>query len=199
MDARILLGVAVVALLAGAMPAAAQGEDVSLTIEAMEVCDGDEAFCLEVVEGDLESVAPGDRVTVTYRNEGNTTHNLYVVASGDADPTHADTSSDNATAGTDGDVEPGAEATFDFVAPEEASGLYYWCDVAGHEPQGMWLEAEYATSGNETANETEPAGAPFGGGGGGGDETPTEGAPSLGALFVAAASVGIIRARRRAA
>lgn len=193
---RVLLALAAVALLASAAPAAAQDGDVSLTIEARDVCDGDQAFCLEVTEGDMDGVAPGDRVTVTYRNDGNTSHNLYVIGSEDADPTHADTSSDNATAGTDGDVEPGDEATFDFVAPQGADGLYYWCDVPGHETQGMWLEASYATGGNETGNETEPAGGPFGGGDG--DQSPTGPAPSLGAwAVVAAALVGAFVARRR--
>lgn len=195
MHLRLLLGLAVVALVATATPAAAQDTDVRLTIEARDVCDGDEAFCLEVTEGDIESVAPGDRVTVTYRNAGNTSHNLYVIESERADLTHADTASDNATAGTDGDVEPEDEATFDFVAPDDASGLYYWCDVTGHETQGMWLDAEYATDGNETGNQTEPAGDPFGG-----DPTPTEGAPPLGAwAVVAAALIAFAVARRRSA
>lgn len=187
-----LAAVAVVAFLAA--PAAAQDADVMITIEAREICDGDQALCLVVTEGDLESVAPGDQVEVTYRNTGNLSHNLYVIESENADAGHSDTSSDEAVAGTDGMVAPGDEATVTFTAPEEADGLYYWCDVTGHEEQGMWLEAEYAMG----ANETDDEGDPFGG-----DESPTspEGpTPSISVVFaLAAVAAAFVALRRRAA
>lgn len=121
---------------------AAQHEGASLTVIAREGadCSGGASFCLEV-EGSPE-LAPGDSVTVTYRNEGQAGHSLYIAAKEDADSSHTDTGESTGEAEIDV-IEAGEEESTTFTVPE-AEALYLWCDVTGHEAAGMWTEVELA-------------------------------------------------------
>lgn len=142
LTAGILL---VVAALFSAAPSAAQ-ESVSLVIEVTEdsaECGDDRTWCFTVAEGDLADVEPGSEVTITFRNTGQSPHQLDVSTLADADPEHKNTRSDDAIANTTAGMSPGSEETITFTAPEDAEGLYYWCGVSGHEQLGMWLEAAY--------------------------------------------------------
>lgn len=167
----VLLALGTLALLLIAPTASAAS--VSLTIVAKENC-ADSSFCFEVTQGDAASVSPGDEVTVTFQNDGSSAHNLYVAAQDDAD-VGGDTPESAAIQNTD-EVPSGNSTTVTFTAPSDASGVYYWCDVAGHEQLGMYLNQGYA-----------------GGNGGDGGDSPM---PAW-TMLVAFAAVGLALARRR--
>ncbi len=152
----------------------ASAASVSVTIVAKENC-ASSTYCFEVTAGDVASIQPGDEVTVTFENDGTMDHNLFVAASGDATP-GGDTTQSVAFANTE-DLDAGNSTTLTFTAPADASGLYYWCDVAGHEQLGMYLEQAY----------------PGGNGDGGGSPMPAW------TMLVAFAAVSVALARRRRA
>lgn len=145
----IALTITLAALLTAPL-AAAQGGTTELTIVAPQSsdCSDGKTYCFEVTEGSLSDISPGDEVTVTFKNEGQTVHNLYVTQSSNADPNNEDTSGDAAIASTE-DLDQGEEATITFTAPED--GTYFWCDVTGHEQMGMWLETSSAGTSDDSA------------------------------------------------
>lgn len=154
----------------------ASAASVSLTIVAQESCS-DSTYCFEVTQGDVTSIQPGDDVTVTFENDGASAsvHNFYVAAQGDAD-VGGNTAESAAIANTT-DVEPGDSTTVSFTAPSDASGLYFWCDVAGHEALGMYINQAYA-------------------GGNGGDGDGGDSSMPAWTMVVAFAAVSLALARR---
>ncbi len=133
--------VALLMFLALAVPATAQGSNYEVTVYARESgCPDGKDFCFVVV-GSLAKIEPGDKVTFTLINEGNTGHELVVVPFDDRDRQHKDT--DEATAlGEIEEIGPGRTASATFTVPD--SGFYFWCALPGHETLGMWVEAPVA-------------------------------------------------------
>lgn len=149
MTRRLLLAL----LLALAAPASA--DTVELTFEARESdCPGDRTYCF-AVEGDLGEVAPGDTVRVTFRNAGDIDHNLLVARLDDAN-VGEDTFASSAFFEM-ASIGPGAEAFDNFTVPADAGGLYFWCDIAGHEQLGMWTEQDFGGEDNGAALTLWPA------------------------------------------
>lgn len=131
----------VMVLFAPAVGAQDGGGSVSLTIVASDDCT-EGTFCFEVTSGSLDDIDAGSEATVTFRNEGGTEHNLYVARQSDAASDHTNTPASAAIANSS-DLQSGEEETVTFTVPSDASGLYFWCDVAGHESLGMWLETSF--------------------------------------------------------
>ncbi len=149
------LWVALAALLLIGAPLTAQVDETTsdsqekqITVVAQEGgCPDEKTFCFDVEErpDDLE---PGDEVNLTLRNEGNTSHNAHVTTNDSADPEHRDTPSTAAIANTS-TISPGEMDSTNVTVPEDADGIYIWCDMTGHEAAGMWVEMEV---GNETGD-----------------------------------------------
>lgn len=146
MDLRIL-----VPLLLIVPGVVAQG--VELTIAARESgCPGDRDYCYEVVAGDLGDLEPGATVHVTFRNMGEVPHELAMARMEEADP-----GGDTAESSAFFEIEPiaaGAEEEANFTVPRDTVGLYFWCDIAGHEALGMWMLQEFAEA-DDAEDETE--------------------------------------------
>jgi plastocyanin len=130
------------ALLA-AIPSAAAQERVEVTVEARQDCPGDDELCLKVTKGALNDLAPGTSATITFRNQAGQEHNLHAAALNEADVSHQDTKAEIALGHTNLTVKKNASDAFTFDVPDNAVGIYLWCDLASHETQGMWLEKRF--------------------------------------------------------
>lgn len=173
-------------MLATALPLAGSavghaGAD-QLTIEASEDCP-QEAYCFEVTQGSLDELQAGEEVQITFVNPdaNNLDHNLYLTGLSQANPGE-DTDSSAAEASTE-TLSPGEETTFETFIPQSFEGLYMWCDVPGHEGEGMYLQASFG--GGDASTDS-------------GDET--NDSPGLGAIgglaALGAVALGLRRARR---
>lgn len=145
----------VVAGLLAAVPVATPQEHdpAPLRIAAEdEGCPGDRTICLIVLDGDPRQLSPGEEdVTVVFENRAARTHTLFVGRLSDADP-HRATDGGHAveTTGPHG-VAPGEHAQLSLDVPEDAEGIYLWCDRQGHEAAGMWIEAPFTQDAIEAA------------------------------------------------
>lgn len=152
-------------MLAGSLTpiAAGNGQTHEVTVVAREDgCPDGKTFCFEVTEGDLSSLTPGDKVNVTFQNEGSLGHELYFARTADADSSHEDTGEDAAFARIE-ETSPGASKQKTIRIPTDADGLYIWCDVSGHESQGMWESITLASSdGGGTSTDGDQQGSPLG-------------------------------------
>lgn len=125
---------------------AASADTVELTFEARESdCPGDRTYCF-AVEGDLGEVAPADTLRLTFRNAGDIEHDLHVALLEDAN-VGEDTFASSAFFQIDA-IGPGAETFANLTVPADAGGLYFWCDIAGHEQLGMWTEQDFGGDDN---------------------------------------------------
>lgn len=131
------------------LPLVPAASAVDLTIEARDAnCPGEEAYCF-IVTGDLDDVEGGATVNVTFRNAGRIEHELSAALLENAD-VGGDTPKSAAFFEID-PIDAGEEETGSFVVPEDAGGIYLWCDVAGHEQLGMYTEAEFEGAGDNGA------------------------------------------------
>lgn len=140
------------ALLCFAGSAAALPADKHLTLEADDgqgCASEGKNDCYHVAEGSLDGFEQGMRVHVELVNVGSADHNVYVAEPGDADGNNIDSSGDAAINGSD-TIASGESTNLTFTVPAEADGLYFWCDVTGHEALGMWLETDVAEADNAT-------------------------------------------------
>lgn len=177
--ARILLPLAAAILLALSLPAATGQPSLTLEIHAQgDDCPDGEAFCFTVQRGSLEALEPGTEVTIALENRDSSMHNLYVAPLEDANP-NRDTDPDHALAGTR-DLPEGGQDRITLTAPEDAQGLYLWCEIGAHERLGMILNAPY------DPDEWEPP-------------EPQNAPASAGALLLAALLSGSLAARTRRA
>lgn len=136
-----LLAVLAVAATASALPA---DKHIALEADDGQGCVSEaKNDCYHVVNGTLEGFEQGMVVHVELTNAGSAPHNVYVTESANADPNNVDTSGDDAINGTD-TISEGEETGMMFQVPEDAGGLYFWCEIDGHETLGMWLEADVA-------------------------------------------------------
>jgi len=165
-EALLALAFLTVLGLAGTASAAPSDHHVELEADDGDGClQETKTDCFRVVNGtSLDGIRQGDVVHVVVRNVGDATHNLHVTDAANASEDHVDTPADAAFAATDG-IGAGEQADLTFTVPEDADGLYLWCDVGTHEAGGMWLEtdvAEAAPAEDETSEEPD------------GDEPPSE-------------------------
>lgn len=150
------LALAMIILLAPHAPGQTPG--LTLTLHGQgQGCPEDARFCYTIQEGDLADLRPGSTVSLTFENNDTTVHNVYVAPLDEGDPNRAATHPENAIAST-ADLAPGQQDRITFTAPEDASGLYIWCDIGAHEAQGMHLEAPYDPS---TWEPPEPRSTPI--------------------------------------
>lgn len=118
------------------------GDTVHIVLEAGEAGDcPDSNYCFDVVSGDESKVTGGNTVELEIRNPSDNSiqHNAHVADTSDADR-GGDTPA-SAAFGNTNDVSPGETDTTTFTVPDGVETTYIWCDIAGHESGGMWLEA----------------------------------------------------------
>lgn len=161
--------------------ATAHGGDHQLTISAKEDgCPAGQTFCFEITAGSVTDLSAGDQVSITLRNDGQGLHNLYVTTMDERDASHRDTAATGTLAKSD-DLDGGERSEISFTVPASGSGLYFWCDVSGHEQLGMWMEVP-TSSGS--------------GRGGAGDEQNGSPGPA-GILLIGLLALGALTMRRR--
>lgn len=186
---------ALVGLLAGAANALPAHKHVTLEADDGDTCLDQQAVdCFRVANGSLDGFEQGMRVHLTVENVGDNPHNAYVTEQANADNQTRDTSGDDAINGTD-TADPGNTVEMAFTVPEDAEGLYLWCEVSGHEAAGMYLTADVAEAsgsgdGNGTGSETggeDDEGADDPDGDDGSQMIPAPGAGLLGLAGLAAA------------
>ena len=128
-------------------PLAAAQDTHSVTIHARESgCPEGKTFCF-TMDGSLEELKAGDRVTFTLVNDGTTAHEMVVVPLAEADAEHKATKEDSSL-GEIEEIEPGAQDTATFTIP--SGGVYIWCALAGHEQLGMWMEIPADTTSKDS-------------------------------------------------
>lgn len=150
----LLIGVALVP-----WPAAPAQTTVNLTVEALESgCPSGKTYCFKETSGNLANVRPGSVVKVTFTNKGATPHEVTVVDYADRNPDHKSTPRNGSLGASERNMAGGATDDFEFTVPADATGIYLWCSVPGHEQLGMWLEQSFASSG--TGGETKSKGSP---------------------------------------
>ncbi len=171
--------IAVLGLAASPLIAPAQGHAGAdtFTIEARESGCSGSSFCFVPTEGNPQNATPGDQVTIIFENPSSNSqsHNFHVTTIDNADTANRDTSGDAAYAST-GDVAPGEQEELTFLVPSGSEGIYWWCDIGGHEAQGMYLALDFTGGGADDGQN----GSPF---------------PTLGAL-VAVAGLALAVKRR---
>lgn len=149
-------------LLAGAAQALPAEKHLTLEGDDGDSCTSDQKVdCFRVVNGSLNGFVQGMRVHVQLDNVGSNPHNVFVTTSDQADDNNVDTPADAAINSSE-TIDPGQSANLTFTVPDDAMGLYFWCDVDGHETLGMWLNATVATpveTGNGTNDTSAPSGA----------------------------------------
>lgn len=75
---------------------------------------------------------PGDSLELTFENEAETTHSLWVADADDVADDRPNSSREDALAGVEA-VAPGEEATINLTIPEDADTLYLWDDTGDRE------------------------------------------------------------------
>lgn len=210
--------IGLVALVGLAVPAGALPADKHLTLEAdngQGCAPQAKADCFRVTNGSLDGFRQGQRVHVTMVNVGSAPHNVFAARSADADDNNVDTPADAAINGS-ATVDGGEETSLVFRVPDDAEGLYLWCEVDNHETFGMWLEASVEPAANDddggndapeegenrTGNETGNDSGGSDGGPGGSEEGGDSSIPAPGALAATlaglAAALAAARTRRTA-
>lgn len=145
------------------VPTAHAQPDVSLTIEAYDdadECEGDRSYCYEVEEGSVDAIEPGASVEITLVNEGSIEHELVVTPLSAADPDRSDTDESDGIDEIE-PIGPGERATETFEIPEDADGVYLWCDIGAHEQLGMWIAHGFAEQDGNGAPGEDGNGAPL--------------------------------------
>lgn len=195
----VVLGSLIAAtFLAGAASALPADKHLTLEGDNGQGCVSDQKVdCFRVVNGTLDGFVQGMRVHVTLENVGSAPHNAFVTSSADADSNHVDTPASAAINSSD-TVEGGESTNLTFTVPSDADGLYFWCDVQGHEAGGMWLNATVSAPADD-ANGTDGTSPPPSGNGtdgdDGGDDEST--IPGPGALLLTGAATLAAVARRQ--
>lgn len=157
--------IAALALLAGPLAGTATGHagTDTFTIEPRESgCSGSQ-YCYVATEGDPANVSAGDQVRIIFKNPSSNSaaHNFHVTLPDQADSSHQDTPTSASFASTS-DVQPGEQEELQFQVPSGASGIYWWCDVSGHEDLGMWTELTFSGSGGDGGSDGgSENGSPF--------------------------------------
>lgn len=151
----IVVGLVVAGLvLAGGAQALPADKHLTLEADDGESCTSDQKVdCFRVTNGSLDGFVQGMRVHVMLENVGDNPHNLYVTTSDQADGNNVDTPADAAINNSD-TLDPGQSTNLTFTVPEDASGLYFWCDIDGHETLGMWLNASVEEAQAQGGNDT---------------------------------------------
>lgn len=200
--ALLLVGASLAATTAAANPA-----DKHLVLEADdgEGCQDNanvqvppsQLDCYHVANGTLDGFEQGMRVHLMLENVGDNSHNVFAAKQADADSNHVDTPA-SAAINSSETIDPGASANLTFTIPDDAEGLYLWCDVQGHEAAGMWLEASVSAASNTTEESDETTGNETGTEDGADTQTEEEGSaiPAPGALALATAVAGAALVRR---
>lgn len=151
-------------------------------------CSGGKTFCFDVeLTGTIE---PGSTVTfnVEVASSAASPHNAYVTVEDDYDTDHTNTDS-GAAEGNTADLDPGESASFTVEVPDDATELYYWCDVSGHETLGMWGTLAVGGSMTDGGDGMD--------GGDGDDGNETSDSPNLGVLAILAGTALAAFALRR--
>lgn len=145
----ITLALVALAILVG-VPGVSGQEDQpqNLVVFAEEEgCPHGQDLCLVPGQGDVSGLAAGDRITITFENRAGQSHTLHVADLNDrAEDGDTPGRTSIAHTGQDG-VLPGRYATFELTIPEDAEGLYLWCNLEHHEAQGMHLQVPVEPSG----------------------------------------------------
>lgn len=176
----------VLGLLALAALPVASADAVRLTIVGRDTgCPAGRVACFAVTQGDLSQAAPGAVLNITFQNLGTQPHEVKALRLQDADAAHKASNEQLAFATSDEDVAPGNASTFQAAVPADATGLYLFCGVEGHEQLGMWLAQAFPAS-NGTAPGTTGA-----------KPTPLPPALPLAALPLAAVLLAVLVLRRR--
>jgi len=148
----LLIGVALVP-----WPAAPAQTTVNLTVEALESgCPSGKTYCFKETSGNLDDVQPGSVVKVTFTNKGTTPHEVTVVDYADRNPEHRNTPRNDSLGASERNMAGDATDEFEFTVPSDATGLYLWCSVPGHEQLGMWLEQSFSGGNGETTSKGSP-------------------------------------------
>lgn len=182
-DRRLLLPVALVLLAAPVVAGQSGGSDEPSTMTVIAQtsdCPEERELCYHT-ENASSRLEPGEEVTVTFRNEGQTDHSLYVANGSRADDGNRDTPASAAFANT-GEIEPGSQTNLTVTVPD-GDALYLWCEVSDHEAQGMWTAIPIGTS-NENATGPDQ----------GADRTPLG---PVGALIAIVSGVAVVARARR--
>lgn len=143
-----IAGLFLVAASTTAMAQTAQPTSVELTFIGKDSgCPGGKSMCFELAQGSLADLAPGAVVHLRFENEGNLMHMLMVTTPDKADSNHRATPEYAALPGGGiEDVPAGGSGNTTFTVPSDATGLYFWCGVPGHEVSGMWLSTTFGGS-----------------------------------------------------
>lgn len=147
------------------LPSASAQADASLVVEAYdqeEECPEDRTYCYEIESGSLDAVDAGSSLEITLVNEGEIDHELVVAPLELADPEREETSEEEGL-GEIAPLEPGEQATATFEIPENATGVYLWCDIGAHEQLGMWRAQSFSEDGAEGGESENGASAPLAG------------------------------------
>lgn len=196
----IVAGLAIAALvLAGGAQALPADKHVTLEADDGDGCASDQKVdCFRVTNGSLDGFVQGMRVHVMLENVGDNPHNVYVTTSDEADENNVDTPADAAINNSD-TIDPGESTNLTFTVPGDASGLYFWCDVDGHETLGMWLDASVSSAPADdedgTDGEANESGSNTSDGDGEDDGNPIP-APGLAILGLAGALAAAMRRPR---
>lgn len=158
---RLMLVASLILIPLALLPSATAQADTSLVIEAYDQdgeCPGERTYCYEIEEGSLDAIAPGSSVEITLVNEGEIEHELAVAPLEAADPDREQTSESDSI-GEIPPIEPGERETATFEIPENATGVYLWCDIGAHESLGMWLAQSFSedTAGADGTENGAPA------------------------------------------
>lgn len=194
--AYVLAGVLLATMLAGAASALPADKHLTLEADDGQGCTSDQkADCFHVTNGSLDGFERGMRVHIKLENVGDNPHNVFAAKGSDADSNNVDTGSDAAINGSE-TIDSGESTNLTFTIPDDAEGLYLWCEVQGHETLGMWLEAtvEPATNGTD-GNATGEDGA-NGTDGNMTGEDDENGMPAPSALVLTAATLAALARRR---
>lgn len=193
------VAIAVVLTLAGSAAALPADKHVELEADDGDSCLSDQkADCFRVTNGSLEGLEQGMRIHLKLENVGSAPHNAYVTQSSNADENHVDTPADAAINSTE-TIDPEGNTSMVFQIPDDAGGLYIWCDVGNHETAGMWLNAsvEEASDGEGNESEQDPDEGDNGTDGAGGDDGDSA-IPSPGPVATLVAGVLALAIRRKA-
>lgn len=196
-------GLITATFLAGTATAFPAHKHVTLEGDNGEGClDQQKNDCFRVVNGSMDGFVAGMRIHLTLVNVGSAPHNVYVTEEANADQLRIDTAGDDAINNT-ATIDPDANASTIFDVPDDAEGLYFWCDIDGHEAGGMWITAsveqpvdeppEGGTGGaNDTGNDSDGDA-----GGSDGDDESAVPAPGGVAVVATVVSTALVAASRR--
>lgn len=127
------------------------GQDQRLRLVADDAGCAEAARCFEA-EDVPEPLRAGTNLTITFENAGSEEHSVYVTTVAQADTDRSRTPASAAVTEI-GPIAPNETANATLEVPS-ADALYLWCDLDGHEADGMWIEVPVETE-PEAANGPE--------------------------------------------